>query len=85
MQPSDCNPLTIKSVSRDESGRRKRDGVCEIAAKINARFVTDLEPGIVMVALMEDEASLPINGAAQFVIALILPAFKIYFPAINSH
>ena len=52
LQPSERKPLTIKSVSRDESGLRKREGVCEIAAKIKARLVTDLDPGIVMVASM---------------------------------
>ena len=73
MQPSDCKALTIKSVSREESGLRKRDGVCEIAAKIKARLVTDLDPGIVMVA---SKAVPSINGAIQFVIVPILPAIK---------
>jgi hypothetical protein len=40
--------LTIRSVSREVSGFRNRDGVLAIAAKISARFVADFDPGIVI-------------------------------------
>ena len=50
--PKLINPLTIKSVSRDESGLRKREGVFAIEAKIKARFVADFDPGIVIRALI---------------------------------
>ena len=58
--PSDRKPCAINSVSRDRSGLRSLEGLDARALKIKARLVTDLEPGIVMVACTGFE---PRNGA----------------------
>jgi len=72
-----CNPLTIRSVSREESGLRNLDGVLAIAARIRALFVTDLDPGITTLELIgfgADEVNLLRNGAFQLVICPSLPS-----------
>jgi hypothetical protein len=50
LQPRLCKPFTIKSVSREKSGFLISDGVVAIAARINARLVADLDPGILTMA-----------------------------------
>jgi hypothetical protein len=63
---------------------RKVEGVLAIAARINALFVTDFEPGIDILELSgfaAAEANLLLNGAFQFVICLSLPSA--YLSGIN--
>ena len=76
MHPKLLNPLTIKSVSRDERGFLILDGELASAAKINARLVADFEPGILNRALIGLlAADNPFRkGAGQFVISTSLPS-----------
>jgi hypothetical protein len=55
---------------------RNTEGVLEIAAKINALFVADFDPGTLNLALIGTDAALnsPRNGALQFVICTSLPS-----------
>ena len=69
--PKACKPAIINSESLECSGLRSSDGLLAWAAKIKARFVTDLEPGITTVA---ETGSSPRKGALQSsVMALSLP------------
>jgi hypothetical protein len=63
--PRDLSALIINSVSLECSGRIKVEGVWAKAASTSARFVADLDPGMVNVA----EIGLsPLNGACQSLI-----------------
>jgi hypothetical protein len=44
--PNAFKPATISSLSRETRGRRNVEGLFAWAAKIKARFVTDLDPGV---------------------------------------
>ena len=78
MQPKLCNPLTIKSASREDKGLRTLDGVLAIAANIKARLVADFDPGLLIFALIGSptEDNQPRNGALQFVICTRLPSIN---------
>ena len=60
--PRFLSPAIIKAESRECRGRRSTEGESQSAAKIRARLVTDLEPGIVIVALTGSD---PRKGACQ--------------------
>ena len=63
-------------MSREERGFRSIEGVLEIAAKINALLVADLDPGTLTLALIgADESLNPLRkGALQLVICISLPS-----------
>ena len=66
--PRARRPWAISSVSRERSGRRRIEGVLAIALRTSARFVTDFEPGIVMVAAT---GVLPRKGARHIWVILV--------------
>ena len=76
MHPKLCKPLTIKSVSREESGFRILDGVVARAARIKARLVADFDPGMLTVADIGLLAAVnPLRkGALQLLICPSLPS-----------
>ncbi|CAB4669890.1 unannotated protein [freshwater metagenome] len=62
--PIATKPLFMSALSREISGRRRMDGESASAARTRARLVTDLEPGIVRLALT---GFFPRKGAGQIV------------------
>ena len=68
--------MTIKSVSREESGFLILEGVDARAARIKARLVADFDPGIVTVADIGLLAAVnPLRkGALQLLICPSLPS-----------